>query len=758
MPANANSIMESYRAAAEEIRKVLDSFTATRAQKDAAEASLADLTTALGMHSVEKVEGRTALLTALIVELSGIIEKIRVNPIGDVLGRLNGILETASRVLTAEKAILREGAAAPAATAVGAAASAAGLLVGPQGTRQLVFSAEAVLSERLDATLDPNERASLRAQIERLAALRDLVSSPDTAVRASVLGQLADTLDAAVANLRERPFDHTLVGLQRLGDEVAMAQGEMTRELRGGSAEIPEGSSLSGPATSFGTEAAPAPGGEAPAEVAAEEAGHEQPSISRSRDFGELKDEYIRLFNTCKVKPEQAASIRRFYVQPLLAARRQYEGIGNTLDMPWWFIGFIHGLECSFNFRSHLHNGDPLTNRTVRHPPGHPRVGSPPFAWRQSAIDALVLKKYDRETDWSLPRVLFLWEKYNGMGYRSRGLASPYLWSFSSHYDKGKFVRDGVFDPEAVSGQCGAATLLKHLVEEDIVQLKPRTREILAEGAPTSGAPALSEALLAAPLKSAKKELKFPGVLEQGAEDSGNKRGVHAVQEWCCFHRFTTDIDGDFGSGTEDAVRQFQATLGMLESGVVDERTWLEFTAPMRRVLRPADPGANALLYDLTVRVAGQHLAENPTEVGADNCGPWVRLYMDGKDGRDQLWCAGFVCFVVAQAALALDQELPFTRQVGVDQLVKDAKTSGRFIAEQDLATASQRLNKLRPGSLFAVRKTATDWTHTGIVVEVGPEGFKTIEGNTNDEGVRNGFEVCMRSRSYKDKDFILLA
>jgi hypothetical protein len=55
------------------------------------------------------------------------------------------------------------------------------------------------------------------------------------------------------------------------------------------------------------------------------------------------------------------------------------------------------------------------------------------------------------------------------------------------------------------------------------------------------------------------------------------------------------------------------------------------------------------------------------------------------------------------------------------------------------------------------VRKTASDWTHTGIVVEVGPEGFKTIEGNTNDEGVSNGFEVCMRSRSYKDKDFILL-
>jgi hypothetical protein len=55
-------------------------------------------------------------------------------------------------------------------------------------------------------------------------------------------------------------------------------------------------------------------------------------------------------------------------------------------------------------------------------------------------------------------------------------------------------------------------------------------------------------------------------------------------------------------------------------------------------------------------------------------------------------------------------------------------------------------------------RKTATDWTHTGIVIEVGSDSFKAIEGNTNDDGVRNGFEVCKRSRSYKNKDFILLA
>ncbi len=34
---------------------------------------------------------------------------------------------------------------------------------------------------------------------------------------------------------------------------------------------------------------------------------------------------------------------------------------------------------------------------------------------------------------------------------------------------------------------------------------------------------------------------------------------------------------------------------------------------------------------------------------------------------------------------------------------------------------------------------------------------FHTIEGNTNDDGSRNGYEVCARRRGYGKKDFVLL-
>ena len=58
-----------------------------------------------------------------------------------------------------------------------------------------------------------------------------------------------------------------------------------------------------------------------------------------------------------------------------------------------------------------------------------------------------------------------------------------------------------------------------------------------------------------------------------------------------------------------------------------------------------------------------------PSDVGGENRGPWVRLYMDGRDGKEWLWCAGFVCFILRQACAALDQPLPFPGTVSCDVL-----------------------------------------------------------------------------------------
>jgi lysozyme family protein len=127
--------------------------------------------------------------------------------------------------------------------------------------------------------------------------------------------------------------------------------------------------------------------------------------------------------------------------------------------VPWYFT--IHN-RSDMNHQA-LHNGDPLSARTVQVPAGRPPKGQPPFTWEESAADALALKRLDAQTDWTLAGTLYQLECYNGWGYRRHHphVLSPYLWSFSGHYTCGKYVADGRWSEAATSRQCGAAVLLR---------------------------------------------------------------------------------------------------------------------------------------------------------------------------------------------------------------------------------------------------------------------------------------------------------
>ncbi|MGH8593739.1 MAG: TIGR02594 family protein [Gammaproteobacteria bacterium] len=189
-----------------------------------------------------------------------------------------------------------------------------------------------------------------------------------------------------------------------------------------------------------------------------------------STNFDDLKDEYRELFDSCVIRDSKLSTVK-WHRNKLLENRRRYEAVAAKFgSMPWWFVGIVHGLEASFDFRKHLHNGDPLTARTVRVPAGHPAAGNPPFTWEESAQDALALKRLDRINNWSLERCLYQFESFNGFGYRQRrGIHSPYLWSFSTHYARGKYTADGRYDPNAVSRQCGAAVMVRDLANAGII-------------------------------------------------------------------------------------------------------------------------------------------------------------------------------------------------------------------------------------------------------------------------------------------------
>src|SRR5690606_7467709 len=97
-----------------------------------------------------------------------------------------------------------------------------------------------------------------------------------------------------------------------------------------------------------------------------------------------------------------------------VANKSRYKAVEAASGVPWHFIAVVHNMESSQRFDRHLHNGDPLTARTVQVPKGRPQTGNPPFTWEASATDALAFEGLGAGTDWSLAGTLYRLEAYNG--------------------------------------------------------------------------------------------------------------------------------------------------------------------------------------------------------------------------------------------------------------------------------------------------------------------------------------------------------
>lgn len=485
--------------------------------------------------------------------------------------------------------------------------------------------------------------------------------------------------------------------------------------------------------------------------AAAKQPSAEPAKVAAGKPAGWSED-YQKLWDTMEIRAEWRDDAE-FAARKAVENQKRYAAVVSGTTVPWWFVAIVHCMECGFKFDRHLLNGDPLSGRTVRVPANQPPFGSPPYDWETAARYAMTYEELDKITDWSLPNVLNRWHRYNGVKneYQRRKIPTPYLWSGCYHYDKGKYTRDRYFDPEVPSKQVGAAIILKTLIEMGAVSLGATNVLKANPLAATENLSLLSHDLPGAAFKSIEQELAFPGALKLGSSGAGVKR----LQEWLHLNGYYTSVDGDFGASTETMLDRFGKAQGRSGATMLDEELWAVLTAPLRRAVAKVVPGAS--FEETVLKVARQHIAERPKEAGGNNCGPWVRAYMRGADGADQLWCAGFVSLIFEQAARDMGIKVPLKRQAGVDALVADAKTSGRFIAESEVNTALLRASRLRPGYLFVIRKDAKDWTHVGFVLSIGPTSFDTIEGNTGGEGGVDGDEARQNNRSYPSRDFIRL-
>jgi lysozyme family protein len=142
----------------------------------------------------------------------------------------------------------------------------------------------------------------------------------------------------------------------------------------------------------------------------------------------------------------------------LVAQKARYITVSVKTGVPWFVIAVTHQRESSQNWGRSLAQGDPWDQISTHVPKGR----GPFDSWEAAAIDALVnCSPYAaRWKDWSPGGTMTLLELYNGLGYFNKGLPSPYVWSGTDQYQRGKYVADGVFDPNHVDKQLGCAGLI----------------------------------------------------------------------------------------------------------------------------------------------------------------------------------------------------------------------------------------------------------------------------------------------------------
>lgn len=144
----------------------------------------------------------------------------------------------------------------------------------------------------------------------------------------------------------------------------------------------------------------------------------------------------------------------------------------------------------------------------------------------------------------------------------------------------------------------------------------------------------------------------------------------------------------------------------------------------------------------ITLAVRSLQIAETFLGVKEDpigsNRGPEVNKFLASVGlGPGYPWCMAFVYYCVSKAAAELGLPNPLVMTGGVmDQY---ERSPARKLSNRD--------SGVKPGDV-GIMRFANGNGHT-FFVRTKPSGLvNTIEGNTNDDGSREGYEVAHRSRA----------
>lgn len=190
--------------------------------------------------------------------------------------------------------------------------------------------------------------------------------------------------------------------------------------------------------------------------------------MSKYNYSDEWRKKYRRLIDTV-TGFDNLDWYKKRHIPKILANKARYKRIADELGIPLAVIPLIETKEMASGvgkFDRYIGNGQPLNKKTTI----VPKNRGPFKTWEAGVKDALItLKNYDDIKEWTIERFLYEMERYNGFGYFNRGKESAYLWSMTLPHGRGtgKFVRDGVYDPNFIPKNIGVWACYQLLIQAD---------------------------------------------------------------------------------------------------------------------------------------------------------------------------------------------------------------------------------------------------------------------------------------------------
>lgn len=151
--------------------------------------------------------------------------------------------------------------------------------------------------------------------------------------------------------------------------------------------------------------------------------------------------------------------------------KERYEAVAKKAGVPAKLIAALHWRESTGDFSTYLHQGDPLGKQAVNEPNDIPIFKT----WEPAAEHALgqksgIQKSYKIDENTTDEAALASYaERYNGLGYFNKGVASPYAMSGTDQYKSGKYVKDGPkgWRPNVKDGQLGVLAMLRAIDQSE---------------------------------------------------------------------------------------------------------------------------------------------------------------------------------------------------------------------------------------------------------------------------------------------------